>query len=86
MFDYTSICITVHFITFDNNYDLEWFVTPLVAYTTKLNTHTRTTVLRPSWILSGTMPVSWHQKCKTRKVKPIWIYWSKRQWVAVASA
>ena len=22
----------------------------------------------------------------TRKVKPIWIYWSKRQWVAVASA
>jgi len=22
--------------------------------------------------------VSWHQKGKTRKVKPIWIYWSKR--------
>jgi len=22
----------------------------------------------------------------TRKVQPIWIYWSKRQWVAVASA
>jgi len=22
----------------------------------------------------------------TRKVKPIWIYWSKRQWVAVVSA
>jgi len=22
----------------------------------------------------------------TRKVKPIWIYWSKKQWVAVASA
>jgi len=22
----------------------------------------------------------------TRKVKPIWIYWNKRQWVAVASA
>jgi len=22
----------------------------------------------------------------TRKVKPVWIYWSKRQWVAVASA
>jgi len=30
--------------------------------------------------------VSRHQKGKTRKVKPIWIYWSKRQWVAVASA
>jgi len=26
------------------------------------------------------------QKDKTRKVKPIWIYWSKRQWVAMASA
>jgi len=25
------------------------------------------------------------QKGKTRKVKPIWIYWSKRQWVAMAS-
>jgi len=22
--------------------------------------------------------VSWHQKGKTRKIKPIWIYWSKR--------
>ena len=49
-------------------------------------THTCTTVLQPSWILSGTTRVSWHQKGKTRKVKPIWIYWSKRQWVAVASA
>jgi len=32
----------------------------------------------PGWV--GT------RKVKTRKVKPIWIYWSKRQWVAVASA
>jgi len=40
--------------------------------------HTHTTVLRPSWILSGTTRVSRHQKGKTRKVKPIWIYWSKR--------
>jgi len=31
--------------------------------------------------LSGT--TRW---ASTRKVKPIWIYWSKRQWVAVASA
>jgi len=30
------------------------------------------------WILSGTTRVSWYQKGKTRKVKPIWIYWSKR--------
>ena len=29
--------------------------------------------------LSGTSRVSRYQKGKTRKVKPIWIYWSKRQ-------
>jgi len=38
------------------------------------------------WILSRNTKVSRYQKRKTRKVKPIWIYWSKRQWVAVASA
>jgi len=42
-----------------------------------LITHTQTTVLRPSWILSGTTQVSRHQKGKNRNVKPIWIYWSK---------
>ena len=26
------------------------------------------------------------RKAKPRRLKPIWIYWSKRQWVAVASA
>jgi len=35
------------------------------------------TVFQPSSILSGTTWVSWHQKGKTRKVKPIWISWSK---------
>ena len=50
------------------------------------HTYTHTTVSRPSWILSGTTWVSRHQKGKTRKVKPIWIYWSKRYWMAVASA
>ena len=50
---------------------------------THTHTHTQTTVLRPSWILSGTTRVSRHQKGKTRKVKPIWIYWSNRQWVAI---
>jgi len=40
--------------------------------------HTHTTVLQPSRILSGTNRVSWHQKSKTKKVKPVWIYWSKR--------
>jgi len=44
-----------------------------------LHTHTHTTILRPSWILSGTTRVSQQQKGKTREVKPIWIYWSKRQ-------
>ena len=41
------------------------------------NTRTHTTVLWPSCILSGTTRVSWHQKGKTRKIKPIWIYWNK---------
>jgi len=41
-------------------------------------THTHTTILQPSWIMSGTMRISRHRKGKTRKVKPIWIYWSKR--------
>jgi len=38
------------------------------------------------WTLSGTIRVSRYQKGKTRKVKPIWIHRSKRQWVVVASA
>jgi len=54
---------------------------------TRKHAHTDTqTILQPSWILSGTTQVSRHKKGKTRKVKPIWIYGSKRQWVAVASA
>jgi len=49
----------------------------------KLHTHARTHArtqpfYRPSWILSGTTRVSRHQKGKTRKVKLIWIYCSKR--------
>jgi len=42
-------------------------------------------VLRPSCTLSGTTRVRQYLKGKTTKVKPIWIYWSKRKWVAVAS-
>ena len=30
------------------------------------------------WTVSGTNQVSWYQKGKTRRVKPIWIYCSKR--------
>ena len=40
---------------------------------------THTTVLQPPWILFRTTWVTRHQKGKTRKVKPIWIYWSKRE-------
>jgi len=36
--------------------------------------------------VSGTIRVSWHHRGKTRKVKSIWIYWSRRYWVVVASA
>ena len=50
------------------------------------NTHTHTQLFYCS---SGTCPgpPGWAgtRKVKTRKVKPICIYWSKRQWVAVAS-
>jgi len=41
-------------------------------------THTHTTVLLLFWNMSGTTRVSRYQKGKTKKVKPIWIYWSKR--------
>jgi len=34
---------------------------------THTHIHTHTTVLWPSWILSGTTQVSWHQRGKTRK-------------------
>jgi len=37
------------------------------------STHTHTTILWPSWILSGTTWVSQYQKGKTREVKPIWM-------------
>ena len=35
------------------------------------HTHTHTTILWPSWILSGIIQVSWHQKGKTMKGKTI---------------
>jgi len=35
------------------------------AHHTHTHTHAHTTVLQPSWILSGTTRVSWHQKGKT---------------------
>jgi len=44
-----------------------------------------TTILRLSRFCLGLPRWAGYQKGKTRKVKPIWIYWSKRKWVAVAS-
>jgi len=52
------------------------FIRSLIYTTT-----TTTTILRPLG-LCPRLP-GW---AGTRKVKPIWIYWSKRRWVAVASA
>ena len=45
-----------------------------------VRTHAYTTIpfYSPVRFFSGTTCVSWHQKGKTKKVKPIWIYWSKR--------
>jgi len=31
-----------------------------------------------AWTVSGSTRLSRYQKGKTRKVKPVWIYWSKR--------
>jgi len=46
-------------------------------YPNPIPTTTSTTVLRPPG-LSWTARVSWYQRGKTRKIKPIWIYCSKR--------
>jgi len=55
--------------------------TSILVILTSFKTTTTTTVLQPPGLCLG-LP-GW---AGTRKVKPIWIYWSKRQWVAVASA
>jgi len=39
---------------------------------------TYTTVLMLFWNMSGTTHVSRYQKGKPGRLKPIWIYWSKR--------
>jgi len=55
------------------------------CYTTAWNTHTQSFYCS-SGICPGLPRWAGTRKVKTRKVKPIWIYWSKRWWVAVASA
>jgi len=42
------------------------------------HTHTHIQPFTAPWTLSSTTRVSRYQKDKTRKVKSIWIYWSKR--------
>jgi len=54
--------------------------------TSSKHTHTHTTILLLFWNMSGTTRVSRYQKVRPGRLKPIWIYWSKRQWAAVASA
>jgi len=58
-------------------------ITTASTATDHWTTTTTTTLLRLSGFCPG--PTGW---AGTRKVKPkpIWISWSKRQWVAVASA
>ena len=51
---------------------------PITQTHTHTHTYTHTTIVRHSWILFGTTRISRHPKGKTSKVKPIWIYWSKR--------
>jgi len=67
-----------HIFTFLANhvYSVCWYLFTLrvktCQFTTKCksNSHgSKTAKMKPSW----------HQKGKTRKVKPIWIYWSNRQ-------
>jgi len=74
-----SVLFCGHWLTVFKMYLHSWRLKctgrPSVA-NTHTHTHTRLTALYPG--LPG-----W---AGTRKEKPIWIYWSKRQWVAVASA
>jgi len=48
--------------------------------------HNTTTTTFVYSLFSRTTWVSWHQKSRTIMIATIWIYSSKRQWVAVASA
>jgi len=59
--------------------DLLWW-TLSCNYTTTTITTTTTDLLPPPWTMSRTTWVSRNQKIKTRKVKPIWIYWKGSKW------
>jgi len=53
-----------------------FFQVAFTGYVLHTHTHNHFTAL---WTLSGTTWVSQYQKDETMKVKPVWIYWSKRQ-------
>jgi len=57
----------------------------LTAKVIDIHTHTQSFYCS-SGICPGLPGWAGTRKVKTRKVKPIWIYWSKRYWVAMASA
>jgi len=59
----------------------EWVYVSSGTSSPRLRTYVRLTAF-----FSRTTWASRHQKSRTILVKPIWVYWSKRQWVAVASA
>jgi len=57
---------------------LVWNMSGSTRVSSYIHGYIYTIVLQLFWILSGTTWVSRYQKGKTRKAKPIWIYWSKR--------
>jgi len=80
---------TLHTTAVQSPSHYQWYVLigkhwyQLLVFTT---TTTTTTILcSPLRTFSGTTRVSRYQKGKMRKIKPVWIYCSKRYWVAVAS-
>jgi len=80
--DYSHFCPQkCHLISFSYGLGLT-SMQHTTSYTTAVqcpsHSHTHTTILLLFCNMSGTTQVSRYQKGKTRKVKPIWIYWSKR--------
>jgi len=72
-----SIYAVVHKNAKNFVHTLENFNVWPLHFTLVLQLNTHTVVLQLIWIWSGTTQVSRYQKGKTRKVKPIWIYWAR---------
>ena len=74
-------CCEIVLLDFNHFYDMDSaahdrLIKMLIDRSVSFFTHT--IVLLLFWNISGTTWVSRYQKGKTRKGKPIWIYWSKR--------